>query len=123
MESVGFEYGFNNNYLKKVVDHWQNKYDFAAKQNYLNQYPQFKTNIQGLDIHFVHVKPQKTTGVVVIPLLLLHGWPGSFVEFYKVIPLLTKPRTGTNFVFELIIPSLPGYGYSQVITMLSFSLF
>lgn len=115
LEGIGFQYGFNNNYLKKVVNYWANEYDFAKREKFLNQYPQFKTNIQGIDIHYLHVKPKLTNkNVKVYPLLLLHGWPGTVVEFYKSIPLLTTPRNDANFVFELVIPSLPGYGYSQV---------
>lgn len=68
-----------------------------------------------MDIHFYHVKPTlpKGSSVKVFPLLLVHGWPGSVVEFQKIIPLLTTPRAGQDFVFELIIPSLPGYGFSD----------
>lgn len=70
----------------------------------------------GLDIHFYHVKPSnlpKDRKVKVLPLLLVHGWPGSVVEFQKIIPLLTKPRPDRDFVFELVVPSLPGYGFSD----------
>lgn len=114
LEGIGFQYGFNNKYLKKVVDYWNTNYNFAERENFLNQYPQYKTKIQGLDIHFIHVKPQAKNNVRILPLLLLHGWPGSIREFYSVIPLLTTPKNGYDYVFELIIPSLPGYGYSQV---------
>lgn len=115
IEGVGFEYGFNNFYLKEVVRYWQNEYRFDERLKYLNQYPHFKTNIQGLDIHFVQVKPKNVPPKLrVVPLLLVHGWPGSFVEFYKVIPMLTTPRKGVDFVFELVIPSIPGFAFSQV---------
>lgn len=70
----------------------------------------------GLDIHFYRVKPsaaREDRKVKSLPLLLVHGWPGSVVEFQKIIPLLTKPRADHDFAFELIIPSLPGYGFSQ----------
>ncbi|XP_077295131.1 juvenile hormone epoxide hydrolase 2-like isoform X2 [Arctopsyche grandis] len=114
IEGVGFEYGFNNIYLKEVVQYWQNEYRFDERLKYLNQYPHFKTNIQGLEIHFVHVKPKNVPPKLrIVPLLLVHGWPGSFVEFYKVIPMLTTPRKDVDFVFELIIPSIPGFAFSQ----------
>lgn len=78
------------------------------------RYSQFMTNIQGLDIHFLHVKPKKTPpGVKVLPLLVLHGWPGSVRELYDVIDELTTPVEGKDVVFEVIAPSLPGYGWSQ----------
>jgi juvenile hormone epoxide hydrolase len=69
----------------------------------------------GLDIHFYHVKPHIPTNrnLKVLPLLILHGWPGSVVEFQKIIPMLTTPRPDRDFVFEVIAPSLPGYGFSQ----------
>lgn len=113
-KDISSQYGFNNNYIKQVVHFWKNEYNFTEREAYLNLYPQFKTKIYGLDIHFIHVKPKITDGLQVYPLLLLHGWPGSFIEFYKLIPILTLPREGLNYVFELIIPSLPGYGFSQV---------
>lgn len=64
-------------------------------------------------MHFVHVKPKDTKGLTVLPLLLLHGWPGSVREFYELIPFLTTRNPKHNFVFEVIAPSLPGFGYSQ----------
>lgn len=71
----------------------------------------------GLDIHFIHVKPpQPPSGCTPKPLLMVHGWPGSFYEFYKIIPLLTDPRShglSEEHVFEVICPSIPGYGFSE----------
>ncbi|CAI6345807.1 unnamed protein product [Macrosiphum euphorbiae] len=113
LRSVNFEYGFNGDHLAKIIDHWSNRYDWTARQAYLNSLPQFKTNIFGLDLHFIHAKPPAQTTARTIPLLLLHGWPGSVVEFYKIIPMLTTPVPGLNFVFEVVAPSLPGYGFSD----------
>ena len=75
----------------------------------------FRTQIEGLDIHFIHLKPSipKDSKIKVQPLLLIHGWPGSFVEFMDILPLLTTPRESSKIVFEVIVPSLPGYGFSQ----------
>uniref|UniRef100_A0A1B0FNW4 Epoxide hydrolase n=1 Tax=Glossina morsitans morsitans TaxID=37546 RepID=A0A1B0FNW4_GLOMM len=89
LEDVGFEYGFNLYYLENVVKYWRDEY--------LVNWP----------------KPQQAAGKTVLPLLLLHGWPGSVREFYEIIPLLTKPNDQNNYVFEVIVPSLPGYGWSQ----------
>ncbi|KAL2728874.1 juvenile hormone epoxide hydrolase 1-like [Vespula squamosa] len=116
LEGTAWTYGIPAPYLKKIISYWRNKYNWTERQALLNKYPQFVTNIQGLDIHFYHVKPSilpKDRKVKVLPLLLLHGWPSSFVEFQKIIPLLTKPRPEKNFVFELVIPSLPGYAFSD----------
>lgn len=115
LQNVNFEYGFNSDYLSKVIDHWSNNYDWTTRQAYLNKLPQFKTRIYGLNVHFIHVIPPKTN-LRKIPLLMLHGWPGSIVEFYKIIPLMTTPREGYDFVFEVIVPSLPGYGFSDAPT-------
>ncbi|XP_050419781.1 juvenile hormone epoxide hydrolase 1-like [Adelges cooleyi] len=113
LESVNFEYGFNHDYLAKVVDHWLNRYDWAARQAHMNALPQFKTRLYGLDVHFIHARPAATGKHRVIPLLIAHGWPGSVVEFYRLIPMLTKPRDGFDFVFQVIAPSLPGFGFSD----------
>ncbi|XP_076621443.1 juvenile hormone epoxide hydrolase 1-like [Colletes latitarsis] len=116
LENTAWTYGISTKYLDTVLDYWISKYNWTERQALLNKYPQFKTNIQGLDIHFYHVKPTnlpKERNVKVLPLLILHGWPGSIVEFQKIIPMLTKPSANYDFVFELIIPSLPGYGFSE----------
>jgi len=108
-----FEYGFNTNFLKKVGQHWLDKYDWKAREKELNKYSHFKTKISGIDVHFLHVKSSNNQKYKKTePLLLLHGWPGSFVEFYKVIPMLTDPQ-GSDINFELVIPSIPGYGFSE----------
>ncbi|CAK1589682.1 unnamed protein product [Parnassius mnemosyne] len=112
LEDAGFTYGFNSNFLTRVLDYWQNSYNFKDREQFFNKYNHFKTNIQGLDIHFIHVKPN-VPNTIVVPLLLLHGWPGSVREFYEIIPKLTTPTPGYNFVFEVIVPSLPGFGFSQ----------
>ncbi|XP_047100426.1 juvenile hormone epoxide hydrolase 1-like [Schistocerca piceifrons] len=114
LEGVGFEYGFNSEYLKEVVEFWRTQYDWREREKFLNQFPQFKTTVSGLELHFIHAKPAEVPqGTVVVPLLLLHGWPGSVREFYSLLPLLTTPRKGEGFVFEVVAPSLPGYGFSQ----------
>ena len=69
--------------------------------------------VDGLDLHFIHVKPQNVDKNTDVVPLLLHGWPGSVREFYDIIPLLTTPCKGVNFVFEVIALFLPGYGFSE----------
>ncbi|XP_052758076.1 juvenile hormone epoxide hydrolase-like [Galleria mellonella] len=113
LEGIGFQYGFNTDTLESWVQYWAQDYPFAERENYINKYPQFKTNIQGLDIHFVWVKPEVCGNKKVVPLLLLHGWPSSILEFYRAVPFLTTLSDGRDFVLELIIPSLPGFGYSD----------
>ncbi|KRT86367.1 hydrolase, partial [Oryctes borbonicus] len=103
----------NSKLLTEVIEFWKTKYDWRQRETFLNQFPQYKTNIQGLDIHFIHVKPSNANGLKVIPLLLIHGWPGSVREFYEMIPLLTQPCGFKDFVFEIVAPSLPGFGFSS----------
>ncbi|KPJ20527.1 Juvenile hormone epoxide hydrolase [Papilio machaon] len=113
LEGIAFQYGFNTKAIEPWLKYWAEEYPFKEREAFLNKYPQFKTNIQGLDIHFIRVKPQVPAGVEVVPLLLMHGWPGSVREFYEAIPLLTKQQSGYNFAFEVVVPSLPGYGFSD----------
>jgi pimeloyl-ACP methyl ester carboxylesterase len=98
---------------RSLVDHWQRKYDWRRFESELNGFPQFLTTIDGLDIHFIHVR-SKNPGAM--PLLLTHGWPGSIVEFLKLIGPLTDPVSfGGNVEdsFDVVVPSLPGFGFSQ----------
>lgn len=111
LEDGCFHYGFNSTYLKKVVSYWRHKFDWKKQVAALNKYPHFKTKIEGLDVHYVHVRPPRRENQTVVPLMLVHGWPGSFYEFYKILPLLTENRDG--LAFEVICPSIPGYGFSD----------
>ncbi|XP_032670380.1 juvenile hormone epoxide hydrolase 2-like [Odontomachus brunneus] len=121
LKDVAWTYGINTDALNKLLNYWANDYDFQKREDYLNQYPHYKTNVQGLIIHFMHIKPKNVEGKRVLPLLLLHGWPGSVVEFYKAIPLLTTARPEHDFVFEVIAPSLPGFGFSSAATIAGLS--
>ncbi|NWG52135.1 MAG: epoxide hydrolase [Hydrogenophilaceae bacterium] len=108
-----WRYGADVGYLKSFVDHWLNRYDWRAAETALNRFPQFKAAIDGLDIHFHHVRGE---GPVPLPLVLTHGWPGSTFEFFAVIERLADPaRFGGDprDAFDVIVPSLPGYGPSQ----------
>lgn len=113
LEGIQQQYGMNTNLLKEVIDFWKTKYNWREREKFLNKLTQFTTSVQGLQLHFIHVKPSVTSGVRVLPLLILHGWGGSIREFYDIIPLLTTPQEGRDFVFEVIAPSLPGFGFSQ----------
>lgn len=112
IDDVDWIYGTDSHWLLEFVDHWLNRYDWRAAETALNRWPQFVAQIQGMDIHFYHVRgssPQPR------PLLLTHGWPGSVVEFLGCIDQLAHPeRFGgrPEEGFDLVIPSLPGYGFS-----------
>jgi juvenile hormone epoxide hydrolase len=113
LEGVAFQYGFNSNKLQEILKYWKDEYlpKWSERQKHLNQFPQFKTKIQGLDIHFIHVKPKVDEDVKVFPILLLHGWPTSANDFYKMIPMFIKPKNG--IAFEVVAPNLPGFAFSE----------
>lgn len=115
-----FEYGFNSRYLKQVIEYWLNVYDWRKEETFLNTYDHFKTRIEGIDIHFVHIKANDAGEKQVIPVLMVHGWPGSFYEFYKSIPYLMS-HDSDEFALELVIPSVPGYGFSNASERTGFS--
>lgn len=111
-DSLHWEYGTNKSYLKDFVSYWIEEYDWKAQEKLLNTYPQYKCNIDDVDIHFYHIKGK---GENPVPLILSHGWPDNFIRYQKVIPLLTDPaRFGrdSNDSFDVVIPSLPGFGFS-----------
>ncbi len=112
IENSKWEYGANESYLKELCEYWQNKFDWKKQEAYLNSFPQFKTIVDGIGLHYIH---QKGEGENSIPLLLTHGWPDSFVRFLKIIPLLTKADKN-GFSFDVIIPSIPGQGFSDIPT-------
>jgi pimeloyl-ACP methyl ester carboxylesterase len=100
-------------YVKQVCDYWANVYDWRRREARINAFPQFRTEIDGLGIHFIHVRSPNPAAA---PLILTHGWPGSIVEFLKVIPLLTDPTAhgaSANDAFHVVCPSLPGFGFSD----------
>lgn len=105
--NAGWSYGTNPAYLRELIAYWQNEYDWRKHEAAINQYPQFKTDVDGVTIHFIYVKGKGKNNS---PLLLTHGWPDSFFRFIKVIPFLTES-------FDLVIPSIPGFGFSQQIAV------
>jgi pimeloyl-ACP methyl ester carboxylesterase len=110
---VEWDYGTNLAYLKELVTYWRDRYDWRVQERRLNQFDQFKTNIDGLDIHFIH---QRSRVPNARPLLLLNGWPSSIEEYVKVIGPLTDPAAhGAQAAdaFHVVIPSMPGYGFSD----------
>ncbi|XP_074659741.1 epoxide hydrolase 1-like [Tubulanus polymorphus] len=114
LENNNFNYGFRNEKLREVVKYWNEIFDWRKQEKMLNSYNHFKTQIEGISVHFVHIKSKPKAGQTAIPLMMVHGWPGSFYEFYKTIPLLlTQANESTDYVFDIVLPSIPGYGYSE----------
>jgi pimeloyl-ACP methyl ester carboxylesterase len=104
--------GIPLDYLQDVCAYWANGYDWRATERRLNAYPQFLTTIDDVEIHFLHIRSSVQSAM---PLLLTHGWPGSIIEFSKVIEALTNPAKHGGEqadAFHLVIPCLPGYGFS-----------
>jgi len=101
---TGWQYGAAIADVRALVSHWRDGYDWRAEEARLNELDQFTTTIDGVRIHFVHARSRVADA---FPLLLVHGWPGSFVEFLDVIPLLTEAG------FDVVAPSLPGYAFSE----------
>ncbi|WP_269620446.1 epoxide hydrolase family protein [Zhongshania sp. BJYM1] len=98
--------------VKSLCEYWQNNYDWRRCEKELNHYPQFTTEIDGLEIHFLHIR---STHENAMPMIMTHGWPGSVLEFMNVIEPLTNPTAhggSASDAFHLVIPSLPGYGFS-----------
>ena len=98
--------------VKQVLQHWQTKYDWRKVEARLNAVPNFITEIDGLDIHFIHVRSKHENA---LPLIVTHGWPGSIIEQLKIIDPLTNPTAhggSASDAFHVVIPSMPGYGFS-----------
>jgi hypothetical protein len=103
-------------YLRAMVEHWLTAYDWRKQEAGLSAFPQFVTEIDGQRIHLLHVRSPEPAA---LPLLLTHGWPGSFVEFLEVIGPLTDPRAHGGDpadAFHLVIPSLSGFGFSRPVS-------
>jgi epoxide hydrolase len=106
------EYGVSLASVRKLTEYWRDGFDWRAAEARLNARPQFVTEIDGQDIHFLHVRSPEPDA---IPLILTHGWPGSVFEFLNLIGLLSDPRAhgkDPSAAFDLVIPSLPGFAFS-----------
>jgi epoxide hydrolase len=104
--------GMPLSYARGLCEYWLDQYDWRASEARLNRFAQFRTEIDGLDIHFIHVRSPQPDA---LPLLITHGWPGSVVEFHKVIEPLADPQGHGGDpadAFHVVCPSLPGYGFS-----------
>jgi pimeloyl-ACP methyl ester carboxylesterase len=113
-QNAGWSYGTNPTYLRELVDYWQNRYDWRKNEAELNKFNHFKVNIDGVMIHFIYEKGKNSNSA---PLLLTHGWPDSFYRYYKVIPKLTGNGDNTERAFDVVIPSMPGFGFSDRVAM------
>ena len=104
-----WEYGADNKKVRELADYWENNYDWRAQEAKINGFDQFTTEIDGQQIYFIHQRSPRSDA---IPLMLIHGWPGSILEFLGLIEPLTHPKDRHSPAFHVIIPSLPGFGFS-----------
>src|SRR4051812_32293517 len=111
-EGAGWELGAEKGWLRDLVAYWTGGYDWRTCEAELNRLPNFVAAVDGLDVHFIHAR---SAAPGAMPLLITHGWPGSFVEMMKIAAMLSDPeRHGRDprDAFHVVVPSLPGYGFS-----------
>ncbi|MGW6425975.1 epoxide hydrolase family protein [Nocardia sp. NPDC055053] len=109
LPGVGDSYGVPADRVRTLAQYWLEQFDWRALESELNAYPQFTTEIEGEDIHFLHIRSSRPDAT---PVILTHGWPGSILEYVDVIAPLTEPESAEDPAFHLVIPSLPGFGFS-----------
>src|SRR2546421_1670474 len=109
---AAWEQGTDLQYLKQLLAYWADEFDWQAQERELNAATQFRAELNGVHIHFVHERARHGHG---IPLILTHGWPSTFVELLPLVPFLTDPHAHgiDGPAFDVVIPSLPGYGFSE----------
>jgi pimeloyl-ACP methyl ester carboxylesterase len=113
VEGSGWNYGTDLDYLRELTEYWRRQYDWRKQETALNQFDHFKTEINGIGIHFIHERGKVANS---FPLILTHGYPDSFHRFTKVIPMLTDPESfggRAEDAFDVVVPDLPGYGFSD----------
>ena len=104
-----WEYGADISKVRELTSYWQKDYDWRAQEARINRFDQFTTEIDGQSIHFIHERSPRADA---IPLMLIHGWPGSILKFLALIEPLTHPKDSNTPAFDVVIPSLPGFGFS-----------
>ncbi|MGX7678484.1 epoxide hydrolase family protein [Jatrophihabitans sp. DSM 45814] len=112
IDGSGWDLGIPLGYVREVVDYWRHSYDWRAQEARMNAFDHFRTEIDGQQVHFIHARSAEPSA---IPIILSHGWPGSFVEFLGIIGPLTDPAAyggDPADAFHVVVPSLPGYGFS-----------
>ncbi|WP_137744902.1 epoxide hydrolase family protein [Robertmurraya siralis] len=108
-----WNYGIPLKFMKSIIGYWKDHFDWRMVEEKMNMYPNYKTNIDGIELHYVHVRG---SGSNPLPIIIPHGWPGSFYEMLDIIPYLTTPEKfggDRNESFDVVIPSIPGHGFSS----------
>ncbi|BDH06453.1 epoxide hydrolase family protein [Streptomyces seoulensis] len=112
LPGAGWDHGVPRDYLRELAHYWRHEYDWRAAEARLNEWPQFMTTIDGANVHFAHIRSPEPDAT---PLIITHGWPGSFAEFERIAGPLTDPRAHGGDpadAFHLVLPSIPGFGFS-----------
>eukprot|EP00884_Botryococcus_braunii_P013286 jgi/Botrbrau1/21959/Bobra.0249s0082.1 len=117
LEDEQWQYGTDKTYLKELAEYWRTGFSFKNLEDTLNQYKQYTLSVNGIHVHFLH---ERSANPDAIPLLFLHGWPGSFFEVYKILPLLQAGKERGAPDFHVVAPSLPGFGFSSAPTKKGF---
>jgi len=113
VNDAGWDYGANLAYMQELIAYWRTTFDWRAQEQIINTFANFRAVIDGVGIHFIH---ERGKGSNSIPLILTHGWPSSFAEMLKIIPLLTDPKhygADPTDSFDVVVPSIPGFGFSD----------
>lgn len=124
LQDAGWSMGSPLADVRRLTDHWHKYFSWRGAEEHLNSFPHFTVpiqvpNFEGLEIHFLHQRSERENA---IPLLFIHGWPGSFFEVLKLLPLLTDPKDPNIPAFHVVAPSLPGYAWSQYPSRKGFGL-
>ena len=122
LEGANWDYGTELEYLRELCAYWQNDFDWRKQEGVLNRFDHFRTDIDGLGLHFIH---QRSPVEGALPLIITHGWPGSVCEFTKIIGPLTDPEAHggqADDAFHVVCPSMPGYGFSDAPTQPGFDI-
>jgi pimeloyl-ACP methyl ester carboxylesterase len=113
VNDAGWDYGANLDYMQELIAYWRTTFDWRAQEQTINTFANFRAEIDGVGVHFIH-EPGK--GSNPIPLILTHGWPSSFAEMLKIIPMLNDPEhygADPGDSFDVVVPSIPGFGFSD----------
>lgn len=113
---AGWDYGTDLSFLRELVSYWRDRFDWRAREAELNRLPHFRTVLDGIGMHYVHVRSKVAHA---LPLVLTHGWPNTFYEMWRLIPLLVDPEAhgaSAEDAFHVVVPSLPGCGFSEIPT-------
>jgi len=104
------DFGVTYKWLSETKDYWLHKYDWRTQEKHINSFPNYKMQVADIDVHFVALFSEKKDA---IPIIFMHGWPGSFIEFLPICELIRKQYSAADLPYHIVVPSLPGYTLSS----------